>query len=142
MRHARDWTSELPLKDYLPAAVGAAAGGFGLQKQKAPRFRGASLKVRLLYSLLYSSIVAAPDYAARVADSVDASGTGPQMYAEKTGVGSVLSPLEMMIPSGSADAISLRSFFIGFSLVVATRVARPPLKAVHVPRWPSVANDC
>jgi hypothetical protein len=35
-----------------------------------------------------------------------------------------LSPLEMMMPSGSADAISLRSFFICLSLVVATRVAR------------------
>lgn len=34
------------------------------------------------------------------------------MYAEKSGVGSVLSPLEMMMPRGSDDAISLRSFFI------------------------------
>ena len=34
------------------------------------------------------------------------------MYAEKSGVGSVLSPLEMMIPRGSDDTISLRSFFI------------------------------
>jgi hypothetical protein len=55
---------------------------------------------------------AAPDYAARVAASWSASGTGPQMYAEKNGVGSVLSPLEMMMPRGSDDAISLRSFFI------------------------------
>ena len=38
------------------------------------------------------------------------------MYAEKTGVGSVLSPLEMMMPRGSDDAISLRSFFILLSL--------------------------
>jgi len=28
------------------------------------------------------------------------------------GVGSVLSPLEMMMPSGSDDSVSLRSFFI------------------------------
>ena len=34
------------------------------------------------------------------------------MYAEKTGVGSVLSPLEMMMPMGSDDPFSLRSFFI------------------------------
>lgn len=34
------------------------------------------------------------------------------MYAEKSGVGSVLSPLEMMMPRGSDDTISLRSFFI------------------------------
>ena len=44
------------------------------------------------------------------------------MYAENSGVGSVLSPLEMMIPRGSDDAISLRSFFIltlgnGFTMV-------------------------
>jgi hypothetical protein len=57
-------------------------------------------------------IVSEPDYAARVAVSATASGTGPQMYAEKTGVGSVLSPLEMMMPMGSDDPVSLRSFFI------------------------------
>lgn len=34
------------------------------------------------------------------------------MYAEKSGVGSVLSPLDMMMPRGSDDTISLRSFFI------------------------------
>jgi hypothetical protein len=34
------------------------------------------------------------------------------MYAEKSGVGSVLSPLEMMMPRGSDVAISLRSFFM------------------------------
>ena len=34
------------------------------------------------------------------------------MYAEKTGVGSVLSPLEMMMPIGSDESVSLRSFFI------------------------------
>ncbi len=38
------------------------------------------------------------------------------MYAEKTGVGSVLSPREMTIPSGSDELISLRSFFINLSL--------------------------
>jgi len=54
------------------------------------------------------------------------------MYAEKNGVGSVLSPLEMMMPRGSDVAISLRSFFIltlsnGFTLdferIVGTRHA-------------------
>lgn len=54
------------------------------------------------------------------------------MYAEKNGVGSVLSPLEMMIPRGSDEAISLRSFFIltlsnGFTVVfgriIGTRCA-------------------
>lgn len=34
------------------------------------------------------------------------------MYAENTGVGSVLSPLEMMMPIGSGDTESLRSFFM------------------------------
>ena len=56
------------------------------------------------------------------------------MYAEKSGVGSVLSPLEMMIPRGSDDAISLRSFFIltlsngftmGFERIIGTRHATP-----------------
>jgi hypothetical protein len=54
------------------------------------------------------------------------------MYAEKNGVGSVLSPLEMIIPRGSDDAISLRSFFIlilgngfttGFERFIGTRHA-------------------
>jgi hypothetical protein len=54
------------------------------------------------------------------------------MYAEKSGVGSVLSPLEMMMPRGSDDAISLRSFFIltlsngfimGFMRSIGTRHA-------------------
>ncbi len=54
------------------------------------------------------------------------------MYAEKSGVGSVLSPLEMMMPTGSDDAISLRSFFIltlgngftlGFGRFIGTRHA-------------------
>jgi hypothetical protein len=63
-----------------------------------------------------SFMVAAPNYAARVAASRVASGTGPQMYAEKIGVGSLVSPLEMMIPRGSEGAISLRSFFILLSL--------------------------
>jgi len=54
------------------------------------------------------------------------------MYAEKNGVGSVLSPLEMMMPRGSDDAISLRSFFIltlsdGFTMdferIIGTRHA-------------------
>ncbi len=57
-------------------------------------------------------IVSAVVQAARVAVSATASGTGPQMYAENTGVGSVLSPLEMMMPIGSDDSVSLRSFFI------------------------------
>ena len=57
-------------------------------------------------------------YAARFAESTGASGTGPQMYAEKTGVGSVLSPLDMTIPIGSDEScsVSLRSFFIALSL--------------------------
>jgi hypothetical protein len=54
------------------------------------------------------------------------------MYAEKSGVGSVLSPLEMMIPRGSEDTISLRSFFIltltkwihaGLERIIGTRHA-------------------
>jgi len=54
------------------------------------------------------------------------------MYAEKSGVGSVLSPLEMMIPRGSDDTISLRSFFIltltsgftrGLERIIGTRHA-------------------
>ena len=70
-------------------------------------------------------------YAARVAVSVAAaSGTGPQIYAEKTGVGSVLSPLEMMMPSGSDDSVSLRSFFIdGLTLSflrIGTHCCEPP----------------
>lgn len=55
--------------------------------------------------------------AARLAESAGASGTGPQMYAEKTGVGSVLSPRDITIPIGSDEAcsVSLRSFFISLS---------------------------
>jgi hypothetical protein len=54
------------------------------------------------------------------------------MYAEKSGVGSVLSPLEITIPMGSDDTISLRSFFIltlsdGFTMdferIIGTRHA-------------------
>ena len=63
------------------------------------------------------------------------------MYAEKSGVGSVLSPLEMMMPRGSDDAISLRSFFIltlsngftmGFGRFIGTRHAtlRPECKSL------------
>lgn len=125
MRATWHWLLELPLRECLAGAIRGADGSlvaaytmtrdFG-RKKAPPIARGLLMD--------HSFIVVAPDYAARVADSVDASGTGPQMYAEKTGVGSVLSPLEMMMPSGSADAISLRSFFISLSLVGATRVAR------------------
>jgi hypothetical protein len=87
-------------------------------------------------------IVAASDYAARVAASVDVSGTGPQMYAEKTGVGSVLSPLEMMMPIGSADEISLRSFFICLSLVECHTRGATALRAVDVPYWTSIVSAC
>jgi hypothetical protein len=54
------------------------------------------------------------------------------MYAEKNGVGSVLSPLEMMMPRGSDEVISLRSFFMltlsngftmGFECYIGTRHA-------------------
>lgn len=48
------------------------------------------------------------------------SGTGPQIYAENIGVGSDLSPREMMMPSGSVDSVSLRSFFTVLSVVFAT----------------------
>jgi len=97
---------------------------------KRPRFPAGPDS--LLTSKLPILIVAAPDYAARVAASWSASGTGPQMYAEKSGVGSVLSPLEMMMPRGSDDTISLRSFFIltlsigftmGFERFIGTRHA-------------------
>ena len=70
-------------------------------------------------------------YAARVAVSAGAaSGTGPQIYAENMGVGSVLSPLEMMMPRGSDDSVSLRSFFIdcltlSFCALVHTGARRP-----------------
>jgi hypothetical protein len=46
------------------------------------------------------------------------------MYAEKTGVGSVLSPRDMMIPIGSDWVVSLRSFFITLSLGDCHTVAR------------------
>ena len=58
------------------------------------------------------------------------------MYAAKTGVGSVLSPREMTMPSGSVELISLRSFFIDLSLdgccTVVRALVRHPM--CHVPR--------
>jgi hypothetical protein len=54
------------------------------------------------------------------------------MYAEKTGVGSVLSPREMIIPIGSDEVVSLRSFFMACSLVIATPWLAL-LKAVDMP---------
>jgi hypothetical protein len=75
-------------------------------------------------------------YAARLADSVAAaaaSGTGPQIYAENIGVGSVLSPLEMMMPSGSDDSISLRSFFINSLTLCLPHRGAPAIKAADMP---------
>jgi hypothetical protein len=61
------------------------------------------------------------------------------MYAEKTGVGSVLSPREMMIPIGSDEFVSLRSFFMARSLVIATPWLAL-LKAVDMPCCKSAGN--
>ena len=64
------------------------------------------------------------------------------MYAEKTGVGSVLSPRDMMIPSGSDGVVSLRSFFIALSLYDwHTRVAAR-LKAPDMPFLGMFASLC
>jgi hypothetical protein len=69
------------------------------------------------------------------------------MYAEKTGVGSVLSPLEMMMPIGSDEPVSLRSFFMltlswvsagnnGFGRIIGIAHA-----AFDVPRKWLLTND-
>ena len=62
------------------------------------------------------------------------------MYAEKTGVGSVLSPREMMMPRGSDELVSLRSFFITLSLCDGHTVARLQVKALDMPRRTSAVN--
>ena len=48
-------------------------------------------------------------------------------------MGSDLSPLEMMMPSGSDDSISLRSFFINSLTLYLTRHGAHALKAADVP---------
>jgi hypothetical protein len=53
------------------------------------------------FSLAFSFRQIKRTYAARVAFLEGISGAGAQIYAEKTGVGSRVSPCEMMIPSGS-----------------------------------------
>ena len=89
-------------------------------------------------------IVAAELQAARVAValSTTGSGAGPQIYAEKTGVGSVLSPREIMIPNGSVKPISLRSFFILALTLGSPFRGAGVSKALGVPCWTSHASDC
>ena len=80
-----------------------------------------------------SLLIVWPPYAALFADSDSVSGTGPQMYAEKTGMGSVLSPREMMIPRGSVGMLSLRSFFMTLSLYEWLTDIAAALKAPDMP---------
>ena len=71
-----------------------------------------------------STIVLRLHHAAIVAFFETSSGAGAQMYAEKTGVGSRVSPWEMMMPIGSFDVFALESFFIRSVGRCAGRIAR------------------
>ena len=75
--------------------------------------------------------------------SATGSGAGAQIYAEKMGRCSARSPRDMIIPRGSSDSVTSRTFFITVSLVACPIQYRAPSPiAPQVPHYSANLTYC